>query len=77
VFDVLAKPIDEFDAADAAGGKVDHEALLFIYGRLNVGVVEQEKGCHRGVRQALVAVDKRMPLGEGKHSAPAFSISVR
>ena len=74
--DVLSKPIDEFVAAHAAGGEAKHEALLFIYRRVNLGAVEQEERCHRSVGNPLVAVDERMVLGERKPNAPAFSIKV-
>jgi hypothetical protein len=73
---VFPKPIDELTSTHAAGGEVQHEALLFIYRSVNVGAVEQEERCHCSVADALVAVDERMPLGKRKAERSGLSINV-
>jgi hypothetical protein len=62
--DVLLKPAGQLSSADAARGEVEHETLLIVDGGINLGAVEQKKGGHRSVSQALVSVDKRMALSE-------------
>lgn len=39
---MFAKPVDEITPACAARGEVEHKVLLFIYGGVNIGAVEQE-----------------------------------
>lgn len=63
---MLPKPFDEFNSTQAARGEIEHEALLLIHCSVNVGAVEQEERGHRGVGDALVTVNERMPLGERK-----------
>ena len=63
-FEVLTKPVDQVTAPDPSGGEIEHEALLVVYGRVDLGAVENEEGLHGGVAGAFVAVDKRVPLNQ-------------
>jgi hypothetical protein len=75
--DMLLKPGGQFNAAEAAGGKVEHEMLLLVDGGIDLAPAEQEKGGHRCVGHALVAVDKGVLLASAKPSAAAFSMRLR
>src|SRR5262245_32610314 len=61
---MLLKPAGQFNAAEAAGGEVEHETLLLVDCGINLAPVEQKKGGHYCVSRALVAVDECVPLSE-------------
>ena len=73
---MLPKPSDEVSAAQAAGGEVQHEMLLFIHSSHDVGAVEEEERRHGSVGDALVAVHERCPCARANPNAPVFSIRV-
>jgi hypothetical protein len=62
---MVTKPVRQLGAIDPAGGEIEHETLLFLYGRSDLGAVKDQKGLHGGVPQALVAVQERVPLNQG------------
>jgi hypothetical protein len=53
---VLPKPSDKVTAAQPAGGEVQHELLLFIHSRRDVGAVEEKERRHRSVGNALITI---------------------
>ncbi len=54
------KPVHQARRIDPASGEIKHETLLVIDGSGDLGAVKDEKDLHRGVRDALVAVDERV-----------------
>ena len=52
------EPLNEAHTADAACGNVEHDALLLVYASDNLMTIQDEKGLHRRVACAFVAVDK-------------------
>jgi len=61
---MLPHPIGEVASTDAAGGKIQHQAFLIIYGGVDLSAIEKEKYLHGGVPDALVAIDERMVLDQ-------------
>jgi hypothetical protein len=37
---MLTKPIGQVAAADSAGGEIEHEPFLFLYGSVDLGTVQ-------------------------------------
>src|SRR5438034_81116 len=61
---MVPKPIGQVCPVDPAGGEIEHEVLLVIDGCVDLGAVEDEKGLHGGMADALVAVDERVVLDQ-------------
>jgi hypothetical protein len=64
--DVFAKLRGKFVAAQATCGDVEHETFLLIDRRLDLAAVQPEEGFHRGVSNALVAIQNRVVTNEGE-----------
>src|SRR5258706_16371143 len=64
--EMVTKPIGQVRPIDPTGGEIKHETLLVIDGGVDLGAVEDEKGLHGGVPDALVAVDERMVPNQGE-----------
>ncbi len=60
------KPGGNFVAAQATGGDVEHQTFLLIDRRLDLAAVEHQESFHRGVPDALVAIQKRVVMNEGE-----------
>ena len=63
-FEMLTKPIGQVGGTDLASGQIEHEALLIIDRGIHLGTVEDQKGFHGGMPQALVAIDERVALNQ-------------
>jgi hypothetical protein len=63
---MLPHPVDERGPIDAAGGEIEHEALLLIDSGIDLRAVENEKRFHGGVPYPLVAIDERVARNERK-----------
>lgn len=48
---MLGKPLGQLFSGDEAGGKVEHEALLLIYDRDDLGAVQHQERLHTGARR--------------------------
>jgi hypothetical protein len=59
---MLTKPVDQVAASDPPGRKIEHEALLVVYGGVDLGAIENEEGLHGGVSDAFIAIDKGISL---------------
>ena len=58
--EVLTQPVGELASVDAAGGQIQHDALLLIKAGIDLCAVQHEKRFHGGMADSLVAVDKGM-----------------
>ena len=63
---MLAQPLGECGAIYCCRGDAEHQTLLFINRGIDLMSVKQEEHFHRGMSDALVAVDERMVGHEGK-----------
>jgi hypothetical protein len=63
---VFVKPGGDFVAAQATGGDVEHQTFLHIDRRLDLTAVKHKERFHRGVPDALVAIQKRVVSNEGE-----------
>jgi len=66
---VFAKPGGNFVAAQATGGNVEHQTFPLNDRRFDLAAVEHEERFHRGVPDALVAIQKRAVTHAGAGSA--------
>jgi hypothetical protein len=61
---MMTKPVRQVRPIDPAGCEIEHEILLVIEGGVNLAAVENEKGLHCRVSNALVAIDERVILNQ-------------
>jgi len=61
-----ANPLSQRFSIHLSGCYSKHDFLLFIHGRLYLKAVQDEEDFHRRVARALVAVQKRVIVDEGK-----------
>jgi hypothetical protein len=63
---MVTNPADQLVSTDPASCEIQDEALLVIDGGIDLSAVEDQKGFHRGMSDALVAIDEGMTLNQGE-----------